>query len=150
MNPATGELWIEEHGARGGDEINVVTAGRNYGWPVIGYGRHYDGSQIGVGTKKEGLEQPIHYWAPAISPSGMVFYTSDRIRPWHGNLFIGALRGRALIRLVFDGNRLVQEEKLLTSLGERIRDVRQGPDGYLYVLTDSPNGRILRLDVAGE
>jgi glucose/arabinose dehydrogenase len=150
VNPVTGELWIAEHGPRGGDEINVVIAGGNYGWPVIGYGRHYDGSQVGVGTEKEGLEQPIHHWDAAIAPSGMAFYTGDRIQPWRGSLFIGALRGRALIRLVFDGHRMVQEERLLTFLGERIRDVRQGPDGRLYVLTDSPNGRILRLDVAAE
>jgi glucose/arabinose dehydrogenase len=150
VHPDTGELWIAEHGPRGGDEINVVAAGRNYGWPVIGYGRHYDGSQVGVGTEKEGLEQPIHHLDAAIAPSGMVFYTGERIRAWHSSLFIGALRGRALIRLVLDGNRLVKEERLLIHLGERIRDVRQGPDGSLYVLTDSRSGRILRLDAAGE
>jgi glucose/arabinose dehydrogenase len=145
INPATGELWTVEHGARGGDEINIPKAGRNYGWPVISYGRHYSGGKIGEGTEKEGMEQPIHYWDPSIAPSGMAFVTSDRYPDWQGSLLVGALRGQHLARLELDGDRIVAEEKLLTDLGERIRDVRQGPDGYVYVLTDSDNGRLIRL-----
>lgn len=145
INPATGELWTIEHGARGGDEINIPNAGRNYGWPVISYGRHYSGGKIGEGTEKDGMEQPIHYWDPSIAPSGMAFVTSDRYPDWQGGLLVGALRGQHLARLELDGNRVVSEEKLLTDLGERIRDVRQGPDGFIYVLTDSDNGRLIRL-----
>jgi glucose/arabinose dehydrogenase len=145
IHPATGKLWTVEHGARGGDEINVPAAGKNYGWPIITYGRDYSGARIGVGTHKEGLEQPIYYWDPSIAPSGMAFYTGDLTPAWKGNLFVGALAGRHLARLVLDGERVVAEERLLTNLGERIRDVRQGPDGALYVLTDSDEGRVLRV-----
>ena len=145
IHPETGRLWIVEHGAQGGDEINIPQAGRNYGWPVITYGVDYSGAKIGVGTHKEGMEQPIYYWDPSIAPSGMAFYTGDLFPRWKGNLFVGALAQQHLARLVLDGERVVAEEKLLTDVGERIRDVRQGPDGALYVLTDSPEGRVLRV-----
>jgi glucose/arabinose dehydrogenase len=145
IHPETGVLWTVEHGARGGDEINIPQAGKNYGWPVISYGRHYSGGKIGEGTAKEGLEQPVHYWDPSIAPSGMTFVTSERYPDWQGGLLVGALAGRHLARLELEGDRVVGEEKLLTDLGERIRDVRQGPDGFIYVLTDSDDGRLLRL-----
>ncbi|MGI9523280.1 MAG: PQQ-dependent sugar dehydrogenase [Hyphomicrobiaceae bacterium] len=145
IHPQTGALWTIEHGARGGDEINIPQAGRNYGWPVITYGRDYSGAKIGIGTRKDGMEQPIYYWDPSIAPSGMAFYADERFPEWSGNLFVGALRDRHLSRLILDDDRVVAEEKLLESLGERIRDVRQGPDGFLYVLTDSSNGQLLRL-----
>jgi glucose/arabinose dehydrogenase len=145
IHPATGKLWTVEHGARGGDEVNVPLAGRNYGWPVITYGRDYSYARIGEGTAKRGMEQPIYYWDPSIAPSGMAFYTGDLTPAWKGNLFVGALAGQHLARLVLDGEEAVAEERLLTDLGERIRDVRQGPDGALYVLTDSANGRVLRI-----
>jgi glucose/arabinose dehydrogenase len=145
LNPATGKLWTIEHGARGGDEINVPEAGKNYGWPVITYGRDYTYLKIGEGTHKAGMEQPIYYWDPSIAPSGAAFYTGDRFPEWKGNLFVGALAGQALHRLVLDGEKVVGEEKLLADLGERIRDVRSGPDGVLWLLTDSPEGRVLRV-----
>jgi len=148
LHPDTGELWTVEHGAKGGDEINVPKAGRNYGWPVISYGVHYSGQKIGVGTRKEGMEQPRFYWDPSIAPSGMAFYTGDRIPPWKGNLLVGALAGRMLVRLELDGKEIVKEERMLKELDERIRDVRQGPDGYIYLLTDSSKGRILRVEPA--
>ena len=145
LNPATGKLWIIDHGARGGDEINIPEAGRNYGWPVITYGRDYSGARIGEGTQKAGLEQPIYYWDPSIAPSGAAFYTADLVPEWKGSLFVGALAGQALHRLVLDGDAIVGEEALLGDLSERIRDVRQGPDGAIWVLTDSPEGRVLRV-----
>jgi glucose/arabinose dehydrogenase len=145
LNPATGKLWTIEHGARGGDEINVPDAGRNYGWPVITYGRDYSGAKIGEGTHKAGMEQPIYYWDPSIAPSGAAFYTGDLFPEWRGNLFAGALAGQALHRLVLDGEKVVGEERLLGDLGERIRDVRAGPDGALWLLTDNPEGRVLRI-----
>ncbi|MFM1813941.1 MAG: hypothetical protein RLZ98_636 [Pseudomonadota bacterium] len=145
INPATGRLWTVEHGARGGDEINNPAAGKNYGWPVITYGRDYSGEKIGVGTSKEGLEQPVYYWDPSIAPSGMTFYTSDRYPAWKGNLFVGALAGTHLSRLVLDGDKVVAEERLLDQLDERIRDVRQARDGSLLVVTDDGNGSILRI-----
>jgi glucose/arabinose dehydrogenase len=149
LHPATGELWLVDHGARGGDEVNVVRAGRNYGWPVITYGRDYTGLAIGVGTHREGMEQPLHYWDPSIAPSGMAFVTSDRFPEWKGSLLVGALRGEMLVRLELDGEKVVREERMLTELGERIRDVRQGPDGFFYLLTDAEeDGRILRLEPA--
>jgi len=145
IHPETGVLWTVEHGARGGDEINIPEAGKNYGWPVISYGRHYSGATIGQGTSKEGMEQPVHYWDPSIAPSGMAFVTSDRYPDWKGDMLVGALAGQHLARVDLDRGAVVGEEKLLTDLGERIRDVRQGPDGYIYVLTDSDDGRLLRL-----
>ena len=148
FHPRTAELWIHEHGARGGDEVNIVRGGRNYGWPVIAYGRHYSGGKIGEGTRKEGMEQPVHYWDPSIAPSGMVFYTGDKFPAWRGNLLVGALKDQLVARLVLDGDRVVGEERILEALGERIRDVRQGPDGYVYLLTDESDGRILRIEPA--
>jgi len=146
LHPETGRLWIHEHGARGGDEINIPLAGRNYGWPVIAYGRHYTGGKIGEGFHKPGMEQPIHYWDPSIAPSGMAFYTGDKFPKWKGNLLVGALKFRLVARLELDGELVRDEERMLQGLGERIRDVRQGPDGYVYLLTDSRNGRILRIE----
>jgi glucose/arabinose dehydrogenase len=145
LHPQTQQLWIVDHGARGGDEINVPEAGKNYGWPIITFGRDYSGLKIGEGTSKPGLELPIYYWDPSIAPSGMAFYTADRFPAWKGDLFVGALVGKLLARLELDGTRIVHEERLLEHLGERIRDVRQGPDGLLYVLTDS-DGRVLRIE----
>lgn len=149
LHPETGKLWTNEHGARGGDEINVPQAGKNYGWPVISYGRHYFGGKIGIGTHKDGMEQPIHYWDPSIAPSGMMFYTGDKFPKWRGNAFVGALKYQLIARLELDGEKVVKEERFLGALQERIRDLRQGPDGYIYVLTDSSNGKILRLEPAG-
>jgi len=148
LNPVTGELWTVEHGAKGGDEINIPKAGRNYGWPVISFGVHYSGRKIGVGTHREGMEQPVYFWDPSIAPSGMVFYTGDKIAPWKGNLLVGALAGRMLVRLKFKDEQIINEERMLTEMGERIRDVRQGPDGFLYLLTDSSDGRVLRVEPA--
>lgn len=145
IHPETGALWTVEHGAQGGDEVNVPEAGKNYGWPVISYGRHYSGAKIGEGTHKPGMEQPIHYWDPSIAPSGMAFVTSDKYPQWHGGVLVGALRGRYLAKLDLDGRSVVSEDQLLTGLGERIRDVRQAPDGWIYVLTDSDDGRLIRL-----
>ncbi len=145
LHPETGKLWTAEHGARGGDEINIPEAGKNYGWPVITYGRDYSYAKIGEGTHKAGMEQPIYYWDPSIAPSGAAFYTGDRFPEWKGNLFVGALAGQALHRLVLDGEKVVGEETLLADQGERIRDVRNGPDGALWLLTDNPEGRVLRV-----
>jgi aldose sugar dehydrogenase len=147
LNPATGKLWVVEHGPRGGDEVNIAEAGKNYGWPVIGYGIDYSGVKIHEDTKRDGMEQPIYYWVPSIAPSGMAFYTGDLIPQWKGSVFIGALAGQHLTRLVLNGDVVVGEEKLLGDLGERIRDVRMGPDGAIWVLTDHPEGRVLRLTV---
>jgi len=148
LHPVTGELWESEHGPQGGDEINVIERGKNYGWPLVTFGRNYViGTRIGEEGPKPGFEQPLKTWVPtSIAPSGMAFLTSDRYPGWQGSLFIGALRGQALVRLTIDGHRVTGEERLLEGLGERIRDVRQGPDGWLYVVTDSSNGRIIRLE----
>ena len=147
FHPQTGELWADEHGPQGGDELNVIEPGRNYGWPVITYGTEYgSGRKIGEGSAKAGMEQPIVHWTPAIAPSGMSFLTSVRYPGWKGDLFIGALRGQALWRLRIDGRRVIQQERLLQDFNQRIRDVRQGPDGWLYLLTDSDDGRIVRLE----
>lgn len=148
LHPTTGELWSTEHGPKGGDELNVVRAGRNYGWPVITFGTAYSGEAIGIGTHQEGMEQPIHYWVPSIATSGLAFYTSGRIPGWAGSLFVGGLAGRVLTRLELDGERVRHEERLFEDLRERIRDVRQGPDGFLYLITDSPQGRLLRVEPA--
>ena len=148
LHPESGNLWTVEHGAMGGDEINRPQAGRNYGWPVIAFGRHYSGAKIGVGTSKPGLEQPVYYWDPSIAPSGMVFYDGDKFPKWRGNLLIGALKFRLLSRLTLSGGKVVAEERILDDLDERIRDVRQGPAGYVYLLTDAYEGRILRLEPA--
>ena len=148
LHPETGELWIVDHGPRGGDEVNVVRKGLNYGWPVINYGRHYTGEEIP--KRREGMEQPLYYWDPSIAPSGMAFYAADRAPQWRGNLFVGALAGRHLARLVLDGEQVTAEERLLTDLNQRIRDVKQGPDGAIYVATDSARGRILRVTLRNQ
>jgi glucose/arabinose dehydrogenase len=145
LNPQTGQLWTAEHGARGGDEINTPKAGLNYGWPVITYGIDYSGVKIGEGTSKAGMEQPLFYWDPSIAPSGAAFYTGDKWPAWKNSLFVGALAGQLLARLSTDGEKVTGEERLLTNLGERIRDVRQGPDGFLYLLSDDTNGKVLRV-----
>ncbi|MEA2929413.1 MAG: aldose sugar dehydrogenase, partial [Hyphomicrobiales bacterium] len=148
LHPQTGRLWEHEHGPRGGDEVNIPLAGKNYGWPVIGYGIDYDGTRIHQSTSKDGMEQPIKYWVPSIAPSGLAFYTADLFPQWKGNLLVGALAGQLLVRLELDGERVTKEERLLTGLRERIRDVRQGPDGAIWLATDSSNGRILRVTPA--
>ncbi|GAB4366348.1 MAG: PQQ-dependent sugar dehydrogenase [Spirochaetales bacterium] len=149
VHPETGKVWVHEHGPRGGDEINILTPGANYGWPVITYGREYFGGfPIGEGTHKEGMEQPLLQWTPSIAPSGMTFYTGNRFPQWKGNLFVGALAGQHLRRIVLDGERVVEEEVLLLRKLGRIRDVRTGPDGYLYLLTDDRNGGLYRLEPA--
>jgi aldose sugar dehydrogenase len=145
INPQTGKLWEHEHGPRGGDEINIPEAGKNYGWPVIGYGIDYDGTKIHESTQKAGMEQPIKYWVPSIAPSGMAFYTGDLIPAWRGSLFVGALAGQILVRLELKGDTVGSEERLLRTLNERIRDVRMGPDGALWLATDNSAGRILRV-----
>jgi aldose sugar dehydrogenase len=144
INPATGDLWQDEHGPMGGDEINIIHAGKNYGWPNVSYGRQYSGDVVGNGAQvKEGTEQPIYFWYPDIGPCGMMFYTGDMFPDWKGNLFVSSLFGKFLIRLVLDGNHVVAEEHLLGDLGQRIRNVQQAADGSVYVLTDA--GNILRL-----
>jgi glucose/arabinose dehydrogenase len=145
LHPQTGQLWTAEHGARGGDELNHPEAGKNYGWPVISYGVHYSFRKIGEGTHKAGMEQPLYYWDPVIAPSGMTFYTGDRFSGWKGSVLIGSLRPGGLVRLTLDGDKVTREERYLGDLDERIRDVRQGPDGLLYLLTDANDGRILRV-----
>jgi aldose sugar dehydrogenase len=145
IEPSTGLLWTVEHGAQGGDEINRPEAGKNYGWPVITYGKDYDNSKIGEGTAKDGMEQPLHYWDPSIAPSGLAFYQGEMFPEWKGDLLVGALKGQKLVRLDVEGGRIVGEEAMLTDLGERIRDVRIGPDGAVYLLTDNPQGRVLRV-----
>ncbi len=145
LHPETGELWTHEHGPRGGDELNVARAGRNYGWPVITYGKEYIGGSIGEGTQKAGMEQPLRYWVPSIAPSGLAFVDA-RIPAWQGNLLVGSLRFKQLVRLELDGERVVHEERLLEKeLGERVRDVGQGPDGAIYLLTDTSKGKLVRL-----
>jgi len=147
LHPRTGRLWLHEHGPRGGDEVNIAKAGANYGWPVISYGNEYlTNLPVSEETHRPGMEQPLYYWVPSIAPSGMTFYTGDRYPGWRGSLFIGALKSRLLARLELDGDRVVGEERLFTGQLGRIRDVREGPDGYLYLLTDAADGRLLRLE----
>lgn len=146
FHPTTGKLWEIEHGPRGGDEVNIVEKGKNYGWPVIGYGVDYSGAVIHQGTHKAGMEQPIKYWVPSIAPCGMAFYTGDLFPAWRGSLFTGSInRVKGLVRLSLDGEKVTGEERLLQNLNEQIRDVRQGPDGALWLLTDNTAGRILRI-----
>jgi glucose/arabinose dehydrogenase len=150
VQPGTGLAWMVEHGPRGGDELNLLSPGSNYGWPVITYGREYSGAKVGEGlTAKPGLEQPVAYWVPSISPSGMAFSTGETFPGWKGNLFIGALSGKQLRRVVLDGTRVVRQEVLLQDTLGRIRDVRQGPDGNLWLLTDEDPGGLYRLEPAG-
>jgi len=147
LHPKTGELWTHEHGPQGGDEINVIRAGRNYGWPVITYGVNYGiGTRIGEGTHKRGMEQPLYKWVPSIAPSGMAFYEGDKFPGWRGNLLIGALRDEMLVRLELDGETVMKEERLIKDAIGRIRDVRVGPDGYVYLLTDESDGVLARLE----
>jgi glucose/arabinose dehydrogenase len=155
-HPQTGAIWITEHGPRGGDEVNVIRAGANYGWEVISYGTAYSGEPIGEGrTRKDGMEQPRYFWRPSIAPSGLMFYTGDMFPEWDGNLFVTSLSGQHIARLVLDGDRVVAEERLLVDRAERIRELRQGPDGALYVLTneegDAPKGtaELLRITSPG-
>jgi aldose sugar dehydrogenase len=142
-----GRLWMIEHGAQGGDEVNISEAGKNYGWPVISYGVHYGGAPVGKSEQaQQGMEQPRYYWTPSIAPSGMAFLRSDKYgKAWQGNLFVGALKFKYLARLEVQGDKIVGEEKLLEDLKQRIRDVREGPDGLLYVLTDDSKGELIRL-----
>jgi glucose/arabinose dehydrogenase len=149
LDPDSGRVWAHEHGPQGGDEVNVLVPGRNYGWPVITYGRNYMiGTRIGEGTHKEGMEQPRHQWTPSIAPSGMMLYTGDRFPAWRGNLFVGALKYKLLARLEVRDGKIVDEERLLEDVLGRIRDVRTGPDGYVYLLTDSSDGVLVRLEPA--
>lgn len=147
LHPKTGELWTHEHGPQGGDEVNVMRSGLNYGWPVITYGVNYGfGTRIGEGQTKPGMVQPLHLWVPSIAPSGMAFVSGSKFPQWAGDLLVGALRDQMLVRLVLDGEKVVREERLLKGLVGRIRDVRMGPDGLVYLLTDDAEGALLRLE----
>jgi glucose/arabinose dehydrogenase len=149
LDPTTGELWTVEHGARGGDELNLTTRGKNYGWPIITYSNEYFGGAIGEGTARPGIEQPVYYWVPSIATSGLAIYTGDLFPAWKGNMFVGGLKGAQLARLVLKDGEVVAEETLLQDFDQRIRDVRQGPDGALWLLTDDPrDGQIVRLSPA--
>ena len=145
LDPATGELWTNEHGPKGGDELNRTFGGRNYGWPVVTFGLEYSGAKITDRTAAPGMESPVHYWVPSIGPSGLLFYTGSGIPEWRGDVFVGALAAKQLVRLEMSGDRVVHEERLFSDLGERIRDVEQGPDGALYILTDEDAGSLLRV-----
>jgi glucose/arabinose dehydrogenase len=148
LHPVTGELWVTVHGPRGGDEIEIIHSGKNYGWPIVTYGRNYDKSPIGEGlTVMDGVEQPIYFWSPSIAPGGMTFYTGDMFPEWKGDLFVGALVLEHLARLKLDGNRVISEDRLFSGFGDRIREVRQGPEGALYIFTDtaSDDGQLIRL-----
>ncbi len=145
LHPQSGQLWTAEHGARGGDEVNTPKAGRNYGWPVVTFGIDYSGAKIGEGTSKAGMEPPLFYWDPSIAPSGAAFYSGAVWPAWTNSLFVGALAGQMLVRLSTQGEAVTGQERLLEGLGERIRDVRQGPDGFLYLLSDAPDGKLLRV-----
>jgi glucose/arabinose dehydrogenase len=149
FNPADGKLWEQEHGPMGGDEINIIEKAQNYGWPRVSYGVNYDGTPVGSGkATMEGVTDPIWHWTPSIAPSGIAFYTGDLIPGWKGSLLNGALKFELLSRLELKGNKILKEERLLQSMRERIRDVRQGPDGAVYLLTDNASGRILRIVLA--
>lgn len=145
VHPDTGEIWSHEHGPRGGDEINIIRTGHNYGWPRVTYGIDYSGATISGKTTMEGITDPLHYWDPSIAPSGMAFYTGDQFPEWKGDLFVGALKMQKLVRLGIENEEVTEEEDLLEDLGERIRDVRMGPDGALWLLTDSSNGKVYRV-----
>lgn len=147
IHPETGELWISENGPRGGDELNIIHSGKNYGWPIISYGRNYNKSPVGDGmSARDGMEQPVYFWTPSMVPSDIAFYTGDLFPEWKGNLFVTALAGEHLARLVLDGNRVLAEERLFVGFGDRIREVRQGPEGALYLLTDhATEGRLVKL-----
>ena len=145
LQPDTGLIWIQEHGPRGGDELNIVQAGANYGWPKVTYGINYNGTKLSDLQQAPGITDPIYYWDPSIAPSGLMFYSADQFPGWRGNLFVGALKFQLLVRLELDGQRVVHEERLLSNEFGRIRDVRQGPDGLIYLLNDSSDGQVLRL-----
>lgn len=148
LHPVTGELWETEHGPQGGDELNHIRPGANYGWPIIGFGVQYGGQKIHESTALEGLEQPVHYWVPSIATSGLAFYDGDEFPEWKGNAFVGGLAGQHLARVELDGTRSVASEQLIAGWGKRIRDVRSGPDGFLYIVTDESNGGVYRLEPA--
>ncbi|EWY41775.1 glucose dehydrogenase [Skermanella stibiiresistens SB22] len=149
LNPRTGALWVNEHGPKGGDEINIPEAGKNYGWPVVSYGVEYSGAPVGTGKQTaEGMAEPVHHWTPVIGSSGMAFYTGTAFPAWRGSVFNGGLATEELVRLELDGDRVVHEERMLSDLGQRIRAVEQGPDGALYLLTDESDGEILRIHPA--
>lgn len=151
INPETGVLWEIEHGPKGGDELNIVEPGENYGWPVVSLGVNYDGTPVGEGLRHaEGMVDPVHSWTPVIAPSGMIFYQGDAFPEWQGDLFVGGLASQALVRLELEGNEVAGEERLLESLGLRMRDVAEGPGGAIYVATDEDNGEILRIEPADE
>ncbi len=145
LNPEDGALWTVEHGAAGGDEINQPRPGKNYGWPVISYGRHYAGGKIGVGTSAPGMQQPVFYWDPSIAPSGLAFYDGDLFPDWRGDLFVGALKDRLIARLDMEDGRVAGEERMLEGAFGRVRDVRSGPDGAIWFLTDEPDGALYRM-----
>ncbi|MFN9249606.1 MAG: PQQ-dependent sugar dehydrogenase, partial [Brevundimonas sp.] len=150
QRPSTGQIWSIEHGARGGDELNLEVAGANYGWPDVTYGIEYNGQTISEGmTARDGVVQPDYYWDPSIAPGGMTFYDAALVPAWRGDLFVTALNGKHLARLVLDGNRVVGEERLLTDLNQRLRDVVVGADGALFVITDEDDGQLVRLAPAG-
>lgn len=148
VQPGTGAIWTVEHGTRGGDEINLDQAGKNYGWPGVAYGIEYNGQPIPAVTAREGTEQPVYYWDPVIAPGGMTFYSGTMFPGWNGNLLVTGLGGKQLARLVLENNRVVGEERLLTDLNERIRDVAVGPDGAVWVITDEEDGKLVRLAVS--
>jgi aldose sugar dehydrogenase len=148
LHPSTGEVWQTEHGPRGGDELNLMRAGANYGWPLVSHGVNYSGAAFTERTEAPGMEPSVLQWTPSIATSGLAFYTGDVFPGWRGSVFTGALVGQHLRRVVLDGTRVVRQEELLTDYGQRIRDVRTGPDGHLYLLTDSPQGRLVRLEPA--
>jgi glucose/arabinose dehydrogenase len=149
LHPQTDQLWTLEHGAMGGDELNHPQPGRNYGWPVITYGVDYSGAKIGEGVAKEGMEQPVYFWDPVIAPSGALFYTGDAFPDWQGDLFVGSLEREVVVRLDMQDGRVASETRFLEDLGQRIRDVRQGPDGAIYLITDEPDGQIIKVEPAG-
>lgn len=145
LRPGSQQFWTHEHGPQGGDEVNLIQPGHNYGWPKVTFGEEYGGGKIGTGQSAPGMAAPLWIWVPSIAPSGMTFYQGELFKEWQGDLFVGALRGQALLRLKVEGDKIVSQERLLTDLGERIRTVKEGPDGALYLLTDSSQGRLLRL-----
>ncbi|WFC15079.1 PQQ-dependent sugar dehydrogenase [Aeromonas salmonicida] len=145
LHPVTGQFWAHEHGPQGGDEVNLIQPGRNYGWPRVSFGEEYGGGKIGSGTAAPGMVPPKWIWVPSIAPSGMTFYQGTLFKAWQGDLLVGALRGQALLRLKMEGDKIVSQERLLTELGARIRSVKEGPDGAIYLLTDAPDGRLLKL-----